>query len=455
MTQAPTMNGHATAPEVGEQTKKQGRMDVAAAFGNLPGYGKPQPGTLATYKRMRNNPTIAIARMVAQVPIRGSNWSYEVRHGDGLPRIDEAVEFIRTNMKKHRAKLLKHLLTGYDYGFSASEKVFGIEDGRIIIERFKPLSVDITLPLEHKDTGSLLGVKNGDVQLFEDKVVYWAYDAEPGNHWGRSRHENIRETAYTAWQNLYRKQGQYITKVAGVIPMVEYEPGTYQDESGADVDAYEIAQKVIGNLGRGAGVAMPRVFSKFAEDLIRSGVNIRDLQAWSISFLEPSGAHGSDFVAQMKHYESLLLRGWMVPERSVAEGQFGTKAEAGEHADLATAIAEMDNAELAELLNDQVVDQLLTLNFGPEYKGKVVIVPEPLADEDKAFVRNLLSQILVNPMNIDILQSVVDLDAAMDSAGLPKIKDVVSVPESAAPDDTGEIAAALQRTYKQARPDKP
>lgn len=440
-------------PDAGERTTKQGRGDVASAFMHLPGYGAADAATFKTYREMRGNPTVAIARIAAQCPIRGADWSYEAVDAEGLPRIDEAVALIRTVMDRQRSRVIKHMLSAYDYGFASFEKVFGNDGGRIVIERLKPLLADITKPLEHKQTGALLGVRNGDVNLFEDKSVIWSYDAEPGNHWGRSRHENIRTTAYNAWRDLLRRQGQYITKVAGAIPMIEYEPGESQVENGEDKDNFEIAQRVLENLSQGLGVAMPRQFSKFAEELIRSGANFRDLQAWSISFLESAGSHGSDFVQQMKHHESLMLRGWLVPERAVTEGQFGTKAEAGEHADLAIAIAELDLIEIGEILNEQVVDQLLALNFGNEYCGKVVMKPAGLSDDQKAFTRNMISTVLTNPMNMDMLVQMVDLDAMLDETGLPKTKDVVSVPESITPAEPGQldVAATLSLAYQEAR----
>lgn len=439
----------AQPPAMGEATGKQTRAGFASSFAQLPGFGRPDPNTFQTYRQMRANPTVALARIAAHAPIRSAEWSYESVDAGGLTRIDEAVKLIRTVMEKNRSKLLKHLLTGYDFGFAACEKVFCVDSGRIVIDHFKPLKVDITAPLEHKDTGALLGVKNGDVNLFEDKALLWSYDAEPGNHWGRSRHENIRTTAYHTWRGLSKRQQQYVAKVAGVIPMVEYEPGQYQDADGRERSAYEMAEEVLKNLGSGAGVAMPRTFSKWTEELIRSGANIGDLQAWSIRFLEASGAHGSDFVAQMGHEESLILRGWLLPERSVIEGKYGTKAEAGEHGDLAIAIAQLDADEIAELINSQVVDQLLELNYGPEYKGKVVIKAERLADTDKAFVRGLMSTVLSNPMNMDKLESVLDFDAAMDTTGLPKLEDVVNIDEGTSPVIPGQLdaAATLSRAY--------
>jgi hypothetical protein len=61
-----------------------------------------------------------------------------------------------------------------------------------------------------------------------------------------------------------------------------------------------------------------------------------------------------------------MLRGWLVPVRAVAEGHFGTKAEAESHADMAVAIAQHDMFDLLRAFNENVVDPLL----GMIAKGK-------------------------------------------------------------------------------------
>ena len=150
-----------------------------------------------------------------------------------------------------------------------------------------------------------------------------------------------------------------------MTPVITYPEGTGKDAYGADQPNHVLAWQVLQNLGRGNGVAMPNRLAPWAEEWAMRGVDPVQLAAWQIKFMESSEEHGNDFVAQMQHKETLMLRGWLVPERAVAEGHFGTKAEAESHADMAVAIAQHDMFDLLRAFNENVVDPLLALNFGP------------------------------------------------------------------------------------------
>ena len=43
---------------------------------------KPAPGTYKTYREMRTNPTVALARMMARAPIQSAKWSVESEDED-------------------------------------------------------------------------------------------------------------------------------------------------------------------------------------------------------------------------------------------------------------------------------------------------------------------------------------------------------------------------------------
>ncbi|MCH6581200.1 MAG: AAA family ATPase, partial [Nitrospinae bacterium] len=103
----------------------------------------------------------------------------------------------------------------------------------------------------------------------------------------------------------------------------------------------------------------------------------------------------------MKHRESLMMRGWFVPERAATEGQHGTKAEAGVAVDLV--------AMISMLFFQRMVDEKLT-----EPWAQRDIKPDDLMFIDDEEADALEQQILLliddSPKRID-WESIGGLDA--------------------------------------------
>jgi hypothetical protein len=416
--------------KTGRQVPRSGMWPGAFGLGFdgfTRGYEAPPPGTIETYRAMGRNPTIALAKAVAKAPVRAAGWSYE--EDDDAPA--GALELIQDCLDPNRDAFVNDAMYALDYGYAPFESVWGFdEQGRQVIVDTKPLLPELTEWLTD-DVGNHTGLRNkgmGEaVDLLPSESFWFAYDGEARNPYGRSRHENIRSTAWQGWLHTFKRMGQYTDKAALILPMVEYpEDERVIDANGTEVDALAAAQAILSNLGKGLGVTLPRRLQGGAEDMVNRGiVKPADVMAWSIKFLETRSGAGGELVDMLRHDESLLLRGWLVPERAAIEGQFGTKAEAGTHGDLATVIGGFVLADLVRQVNVQIVDRILVRNYGPSARGKVRAVPNPISDEDKAWYRALLSQVLTNPSNIDLMLAWLDVDGVFDKAKVPKRAEVL------------------------------
>ncbi|MCX5658574.1 MAG: hypothetical protein NTW19_02495 [Planctomycetota bacterium] len=400
--------------------------DVWATSANLPGYSAPAAGTYATYRRMRGNPTIAIARMAATAPIRAARIAVSpgIAPAPGMGSNTthaQAVAFIDANIRPLWPAICRDAMLALDYGWKGFEKVYVHDAGRLVLHKLKPLAPELTRIQVDPATGGFAGLEQRGVSLPAGKCFVYSYDPEDDGLYGRSRHENVR-AAWAAWTDLLAKEGQYATKVAGVTPIVTYPEGVGRDRHGAERPNFELAQAVLANLGLGHGVAMPNRLAGWAEDLVRGGIDVSQLAAWQIRFLEPSGQHGQDLVRQMQHKESLMLRGWLVPERAVAEGHAGTRADAEQHADLALSIAQETLDDLLRCVNRHVVDPLLALNFGEAARGSVRLTASPIADAGAGLARAMLLAAMGSPPNAETLLRTLDLDAMVEQQGLPGVK---------------------------------
>lgn len=399
-----------------------GGGDVWATTSNLPGYAAPAPGAYATYRRMRGNPTIAISRMAATAPIRSARVSVVPgpRAASSAPvTIHEASAFIESVMRPLWPTLCRDALLALDFGWKGFEKVYALDDGRLVLHKLKPLAPELTRVRVNPATGGFAGLEQRETILPPEKCFVFTHDAEDDGPYGRSRHENVRQ-AWSAWSDLLAKEGQYATKVAGVTPIVTYPEGSGRDRHGAERPNFELAQSVLANLGLGHGVAMPNRLANWAEDLVRGGIDVSQLAAWQIRFLEPAGQHGQDLVRQMQHKESLMLRGWLVPERAVAEGHAGTRADADAHGDLALSIAQGTLDDLLRGVNRHVIDPLLALNWGEAARGAVQLAAAPLADAGGSLARTILRDAVTSTPSAELLLRTLDLDAMIDQQGLPR-----------------------------------
>ena len=417
-----------TKPDTGEQSRKQNSGRVGSMSGHLPGFATPPAGLFGTYRRMRSNPTIALARFVATAPVRSADWSFEVE--DGVP--DERLEFVKTAIDPLRSRLVRDMLFALDYGFQAFEKVWTVRDGRLVYERIKPLAPDSDATGSRTEImvdehGQFAGIRQGKVMLDAkaQKVMLFTHDEEAGDLYGRSRHENVREKAWWPWDQTMERTGKYVTKVSGAIPIVRYPEGDGKNVDGSAKSNFDLAKELLAALGKLHGVAMPKALAPWAEDLARGGFSIDDLSAWSIDFLESKGQHGGDLTDLMRYFDSLMMRGWLVPERAAIEGQQGTKAEAAVHGDIVLAGGELLLEDVQGVINRQVVDPLLVVNFGEQARGTVKMMPAPLIDEKAALIRRMVEKVLGEPGNLDLLLEVADLDSMLDQTAIPKLDETI------------------------------
>lgn len=388
----------------------------------LPGYGIPCPPSIETYRAMRSHPTVAICRMAATAGIRGS--AYSVEADDDAPigakdYIDKMVKPLWSTMKNDG-------LYSLDYGWQAFEKIWAVNGGYYTVARLKSLNVACST-IKTDDNGGYIGIKNTggrDAFIPAEKTWLLSYDSENGNLYGRSRHENIRTYAYSPWVNLFDKQGKIFSKLSAVIPQIRYPEGQSKDAAGKTRSNFDIASEILAKLTRGDGIAMPNTLAAWAEDAIRGGVDVSQLAAWTISFLEANGSSAGPTLEALRYLDELMMRGWFVPGGAISNEQIGSQAKAGANADLALAMSEQDKAWLVQSINSHIIDDVLAINWGESARGKVRITTPPLVDTIAAAQRRIIEAALSGQGGLALLEQTIDLEKA--------IRDVTGFSEPAA-----------------------
>lgn len=445
----------ATAPSTGELTKSQNTHQSFAVSINPRGWEPPPKRTIQTYRDMRKTPTIAIARKAAWLPIKAAQWSFET--DDGTP--DEVLAEVERQTKMLRHEFMHHAAFSLDYGFQAWEKVWRYlpVEGRtmLVLDKLKPLAPENTRAAVLETTGEFAGIEQGNIFLGPEKCLWLTHEGEAGNMYGESRSEWVRETAYAPWRDCIVKIGQLVRKICGSVPMLRYPEGRGRDAGGSEVDNFDLGVNIIRSLGEGKGVLMPDKPAAWAQDLLERGTDPGKIQAWQIEFLQTASGYVAELVTLAQHFEKLMARGWLVPERAVIEAVLsGSRADSGNATDLAMLIAEDQADCLTECFNHYVVNPIVTYNFGEQYVGAVRVIHEPLNNDAKLYIRQIIQAYLANPSNAEVVRQVVDYDAMLETSGVPTRSTVEEAVASLEPEPDENVLAGVAEQLKGMEPGK-
>lgn len=382
----------------------------------------PLPKTFATYRTMRRNPTIAMARALSTAPIVASKWT--VKHADDVP--EERIEYVVNELIPLRNAFLQTALNGgVDFGWQGFEKVFGLnENNRIRVSKLKPLLHDITEILVKADTGAFNGFLNGGlgqgfgIVVPVDNSLLIPFRVEGTNWYGESMLENIR-TAYDDWVLTSCGAQRYDKKIAGTHWIVTYPIGTSPDADGNEVTNDVLAKLILQSLESSGSVAIPQNISDW---MVQS--KITNLHAWDIKLLSDQSPKQASFVSRLAYLDTIFVRGLMLPERTILEGKFGTKAEAGVHQDVALTYMELIHADITRLFNWHVVDQLLALNWGSRARGTIWMEAATLASSERGWLQEVYKAILSNPQGFIQEFPTIDTHGLKAEVGVPKIDEL-------------------------------
>lgn len=370
-----------------------------------------------TYREMRRDPVIALARALSIAPVIGGEWSVVAKSPD-VP--EEWVQLIREEFLPIRAPLVEQAMyANVDFGWIGFEVVHKIRmDGLLGLQKVKPLLQDITTIVVFKETGAFAGLKqtqNREVLLPVDNCLRVSFRVEGTNWYGEPLLENVR-AAWEEWKTANSVAAIYDKKVAGSKLLVKYPPGS-NDVEGKQTSNSTIARTLIKALETSGAAAVPKVVATVTSQLTKE---FQELVGWEVEYLSDGQSKQFSFIPRLEYLDKRMLRGMLLPERAVTEGKFGTRAEAGEHADLALTHTELLHEHVTREVNLQMVDRVLVLNFGEEARGTVCLEAMPLADDSKQFFRDLYSKIIENDTGFVNELPWIDMQAMREKVGVPE-----------------------------------
>lgn len=392
--------------------------------------------TIGTYKELRavrKDPTVQLARALLVSCIQAGSWNIEADEDVS----DEVREFFEHVLPLREELIYNAVAYGkVDFGWCGFEKIFSTDGNRIMIESLKPLLHDMTIVLvtEHgryngyRQNSMGWGVLNPQggtvgpaypLDIPIEKCLHIAFDVEAGYLYGMPLLEGIR-ASMDMWDECNDGARRYDKKLAGTHWVVKFPPGQGTLD-GETVDNGVIAAAVLAALESSGSVSIPTTTAEVLQEIVNAEVG--NLYAWHIELLDDKGKKQASFNDRLKYLDSQKVRGLGFPERSILEGQFGTKAEAATHLNLALNNFEAIDREIARAINTQLIDQLVELNFGIELVGKIRLVAAPLVNEQIDFLQKLYGDLNDPNINVDALREELSVPSAEGgSVGLKKEK---------------------------------
>lgn len=358
-------------------------------------------------REMRRDPTIALVRRLIAAPVLIAPWSVESI--DGAP--DGAQEYIEQQILPQRRHLLRTGLLGcIDFGWQPYETVIS-SAGDLL--KVKALLQDITQILVFRDTGAYAGLRQPiegtneeiDLEIFDSLLLH--FDVEGTDWYGQSTLANA-EGPYDRTKENDDAAKKYINKVAGAHFVVHYPVGT-SVYNGVEKDNFLIAWDLLNKLEASGHIVVPDVEGALKELEV----------GWRIELLSDSGASHDTLLERSMYLDKLKVRAFGFPERSILEGEFGTKAEAGEHGSFAISMMEQRHMDIVDLLNWHLVNRLLIYAYGPQAEDTVFVTPSPIADQSLLLLKEIYLALLSNTDTLMEEFDIIDREAMRDQLGVP------------------------------------
>lgn len=376
---------------------------------------KPLPKSFTTYRTIRKHPAVALARTLSVAPIVAGTWS--VGSTDNAP--SDAAEFIEQQLMPIREPLIESaMFGGIDFGYQPFEKVFEPTlDGRIGLHKLKALLQDLTEINVDKVTGAFMGYKQESITIPLEQSFNVPFRVEGTNWFGESLLENAR-TTYNEWAVTSEGSQRYNDKIAGSMVIIKYPWGTTKDENGVAVSNAELADQLLDTIASSGAIAIPKNIVKFQEDMKADPA----FNAWEIDFESDGVPRQYSFVASLEYLDKMLIRCMLVPERVISESKFGTKAEVGEHADLALTHMDLLHRHITRHANWHLVNHLLLLNYGEGFENTVFLEASPLSDSTLKVVKEIYLEVLKNPLVAMNEMTNLDLRAMTKKLGINTVE---------------------------------
>lgn len=424
--------------------------------------------TFPQIRELRCHPTVVLARAVVCSILMSPSWSVKVAperewpESLGLSRavVSDCEKYVSEYIMGLRPIVQMAIESCIDFGYAPFEKIVSYDArvGVTYISELKSLLPDYTEILVDS-TGHFAGLRNtvpgdwvsrmgvggsGWIDLPPSACVLFNIDKEGQNHYGKSLLANLLGV-HAQWKATMKDVAAYNGKVSGNRMIVRYPPGKTEVD-GVLVDNRVLAREVGERIQRNLVSIMPHDTSDSLQAALVGGGGGGKTSSWGIEVVAGELSRNPEaYLTLMQYIDGSMVRGVGIPERSVLEAQFGTRADAEQHTDSFLTMLQRRSDWLMYQFNRYITNHMIRENFGPDYEDIVSIEAAPLTDKALAFLRDLYRAYVTGTDRGQIEElPKMDIDIIRDRIGVPT-RDDLEEGEENTPDSTAQIEAEFNQ----------
>ena len=384
--------------------------------------------SLDWYKKvraMRCDATIALLRELLIAPIQASTWSVELSDNGS----EEQKEFLESCLLPLKTDFVRSAMRGMlDFGWAPFEKIWRYKDGKYRLDRLKPLLQDVTevTLFDESDTkhdagafsgyhqeGGLIGNEFKHLALQYSLLINW--DVEGDYHYGIPMMAPC-ERPYDEGLEVAASAKRYDKKIAGAHWVFWYPEGEMVRYGDEDIPAEQALEKIFKSIESSGMMGLPNRLNTFVSELDGKS---QGHKSWDVQLMSADSSSNEYFIKRMGYIDKQKARALVFPERTVFEGEHGTKAEAGEHGGFAIYGVESKNIHMIDQLNKRLVCDMSFLNFGEDSIEDAKLNVLPIANELRGILKGIYTAAINHPEAFQREQLALDWANIRDGLGLP------------------------------------
>lgn len=338
---------------------------------------------IETYDKIYKNYQVKACLNVIRFSLQQIDWFIQTDNKEAQKVLTYALEKIWNT-------LLKSISKSFRYGFSASVKVFTVEeiDGKQYIVYKKIKDID-----PKRCTVKVDSFGNYDGFVFDqnntlNKVIvkpeysfWYSSDMENNQLYGNSMLQDVykpwyySEKVHTYANRYYERFGEPL--VVGRAPSGG---SKVKDKNGKTMDSQEVMSLVIDSIRSHSSAQLP-------SDKDAEGKNY----LYDINYLE-SQMRGFDFDNYLNRLDMEITRGLLVPDLMFSSGSGGSYALGAAQIEsfYTNLMGIMDN--VVDYVNSYIIPQLIEYNFGKGVIAKIAY--QPLSVESAKFINEMINALI-------------------------------------------------------------
>jgi len=345
--------------------------------------------------KMRKNGMVKFGLSFLKYPIIGSKVSFKCTD-------PEIQSFIKSVFDPIWMNLIKTSLLSLDYGRSPHEIIwknvvdysFDVDDMKISKNAFIIDSVKELYPSDYKPEYDEFGYiqlsrindSTSNILLSGPKAFHNTFDG----YWDNLNGESILIPVYEWWYHsiiLVQSMLRYFER-QGLPWMKGFANATPQkDSAGNDINMMAECQKAMLSISDGCAVTLPAMPS---DD--KGYVPMMD-----IFMMEDSKQASDKFLAALNHFETMILRSMLIPERVLTQDITGSGSYslAQTHEEMYFNLLQAIQTDLYQTIENTLIKWLVDFNYGVN-APKVTIEAEGMTAEQKAVLSDVLKSLVQN-----------------------------------------------------------